>query len=82
MTPAEYDKLTGIERLRRAVSTFNAVNETFNDQFTAEELLLIHRMYCLADWDLYPDEWAPRQVAEALRGKAPRWDDQERPVYE
>jgi hypothetical protein len=62
-TAETYD---GIDQLRFAVRLFDNCNETFNQQFTAEELLTLWRMYRECGWDIPPDDWAPRQIREAL----------------
>lgn len=72
---------TGAEELRAVVSIIDGLRESFNDRFTAEQLLKLVRMHWASEWDIPPDEWTPRQIRESLRGKPPRWDDGERPVY-
>ena len=72
---------TGMEELRASVHGLNYCKETFLNRFTAEELLVICRMWAQAEWDFFPDEWEERQVQEALQGIVPRWDDSERPMY-
>ena len=74
-------KLTGMEQLRQAVAGLNNCNETFLEVFSAEELLMLHRAWCASAWMFYPDEWASRQVFDALRGIVPDWDGDERPIY-
>jgi hypothetical protein len=73
--------LVGIEELRAAVLLFDNTRESFNLDFTAEELLQIARMQRASGWDFCPDQWTARQVREALKGVPPRWDENERPVY-
>jgi hypothetical protein len=73
----------GIDQLRSAVRLFDNCNESFNQRFTGEELLTLWRMYRECGWDIPPDDWAPRQIEEALEHNAPpRWDDSERPLYD
>jgi hypothetical protein len=73
---------TGIEELRHLVEIFNACNETFNDPFTAEELIRLYRVHLASGWDFYPDQWDERQVRDAIdHGIAPRWDKRERPIH-
>lgn len=67
-------ELTGAEELRRVVSVLNNVRESFNDMFTAEQLLQLVRMMLASGWDIYPDEWHWDQVHAALDGYAPQWD--------
>jgi hypothetical protein len=72
--------MPGIDTLRKAVNVFNNCNESFNDAWTAEQLLAIYRAYQKCGWDITPDQWEPWQVQDALQGKAPIWDANERPV--
>lgn len=62
---------TGIELLRQAVRLFNECNETFNAQFSAEELLYLYYAFRAGDWDITPDHWTKRQVKEAVKKKTP-----------
>lgn len=71
----------GIDELRHMVRNFNDCNETFNQQYTIEQLLQIHRMWMESGWDIYPDRWTERQLKEALEGTPPSWDDHEKPTY-
>ncbi len=72
---------TGVEELRLIVRNLNNCRESFLDPFTIEQLLALHRAWMSADWDFPPDQWQPEQVAQALRGITPRWDEDERPEY-
>ena len=81
MTKEELNDMTGAELLRLIVSNLNTTRESFNDQFSLEELVQIHRMFYLSDWDIYPDDWTKRQVKEALRGVPPQWTKDEKPKY-
>lgn len=71
----------GIETIRQAVTLFNDCSETFNQQFTATELLQLAAAHQASDFDFYPDQWTERQIKEALRGIVPQWDDNEQPSY-
>jgi len=71
-----------IDELRHMVSNFNACNESFNQRFTLEQLVTLHRVWMACGWDIYPDTWTDRQIREALRGIPPQWDDNEEPVYQ
>lgn len=73
--------LSGAEELRLCISNMNTTNESFNDRYSAEQLIQINRMLVLSGWDIYPDQWTQRQVREALAGTPPRFDDNERPIY-
>ena len=71
---------SSIDFLRLLVKAFNGCSEDFNQQFTVEELIQIRRMWLQSGWDIYPDKWEAFQVMEALEGKVPRWDDNERAI--
>jgi hypothetical protein len=74
--------MTGIEELREMLACLEHCKEDFLVRFTTKQLFQLWRSWKSSEWDFYPDQWSERQVKEALRGKAPRWDDeQERPVY-
>lgn len=66
---------TPADMLRLMVRNMGDVREDFNDRFTLAELVAIYRAHLLAEWDLSPDQWSPRQVQEAIRGIVPRWTD-------
>jgi hypothetical protein len=51
------EDISGADELRRVVSNMDTTSESFNDDFTAEQLLQIYRMLVLSEWDIYPDEW-------------------------
>lgn len=75
------EKRSGADELRIIVRNMDATTEGFNDRYTAEQLIQIYRMHLASEWDIYPDDWTSRQVREALKGKPPRWTDDERPLY-
>jgi hypothetical protein len=62
----------GIDEIRGARNVFACCNETFNQRYSAEELLKIYRFMTqhkeLSDT---PDEWDNRHLAWALLGKDP-----------
>lgn len=72
---------TTIETLRLAVNLFSNCSEGFNQQFTAAELIRIYCAYKASGWDITPDRWEARQVADALVGIAPQWTADETPIY-
>lgn len=74
-------KMTGGEELRDLDTLYQHTPEGFSDQFTLDQLIKIWRAQRASEWDFTPDMWTRRQVKEALKGKVPRWDDNERPVY-
>jgi hypothetical protein len=64
----------GIDELRGAVKVLGACNESFNQRFSAEELLRIYRALLACDWDILPDQWSDRQVRQArLYGVVPQF---------
>lgn len=73
----------GIDMLRTAVTLFSYCNESFNTLFSAEELLRLTYHYIECGWDITPEKWTSRQVAECLRDNiTPKWDEKdEMPVY-
>lgn len=72
--------LDGIDELRRATKLFTGCRETFNQRWTAEELLMLARACWASAHDIAPDEWTDAQLGAALSGKAPTWDDEGEPV--
>lgn len=77
----EFNKLTGMEKMRQIVKALNNCNESFLDQFRFEELIKIYSAWLASGWTFLPDQWTERQVKEALRGIVPNWDFNEKPVY-
>jgi hypothetical protein len=73
-------KTYGIEELRGAKRLFANCNETFNAEFTAEQLLQIYSAYKACAWDITPDRWHPAQVSAALDGHVPEFDGPREPV--
>lgn len=70
-----------IEELRHMVRNFNNCRESFNERFTIEQLITIHRAWMASGWDIYPDAWEPEQVEEALQGIPPQWHTEtEKPI--
>ena len=59
----------------------------FNEQFTVEQLVIIYRKVCslpskyTLQNQVFPDCWEDKQVANALNGISPNWDEAGRPVY-
>ena len=60
---------TGIEQLRKAVGLFNNTNESFNDRFSAHELISIAQAYTRSEWDITPDQWTSKEVEDAIDGR-------------
>lgn len=72
---------TGMAELRLLVRNFDDCRESFNDHYTLEQLVQIHRMWMASGWDIYPDQWDGYQVLAALDGYVPQWDPYtERPL--
>lgn len=78
--------MTGANELRHVVRMIDDWPESFNDRFTAGELLMLAAALRASDWEIGPWLWTSRQLADALRGHAPRFVETERgefrPVYE
>ncbi len=72
---------SGIELLRYSVRLLDSCLETFNQKYSAEELLKIAEMMQKSEWDIYPDAWTARQVKEALKGVVPQWTDEQTPKF-
>lgn len=73
--------MNGIEELRRTVKLFDICNETFNEQFTAEQLLVLYRLHIQSGWDIPPDQWTENQIEAALAMYVvPKWNDNEEPI--
>jgi len=78
-----HENESGIELLRRVVKLFDYCNETFNSKYTPEELIKLAKVCWESGWDFFPDQYTKRQLYEALTyGRAPKWDDNEKPIYE
>lgn len=58
----------GIDKLRSAVTLFSNCNESFNQCFTATELLALYQAYDGCGYDITPDMWSEAQVKAALNG--------------
>lgn len=71
---------TGADELRRIVNVLNNTRESFNERFSARELVRLGKAYLACGWDFTPDKWTEKQVREALAGKVPAWDDNENPL--
>ena len=67
------DKETGIETLRNVVDILGNCNESFNQRYTALQLIQIVEMLWKCEWDVLPDVWKDWQVKAALRGKVPQF---------
>ena len=78
MTKDEFAKLDGIDILRRSTRILSFCNETFNQQWSAEELLKIATAALLGEWDVLPDRWSEQQVRAAIEhGTAPKFEETE-----
>lgn len=84
----DHNQECGIDFLRTTVKLLNYCNETFNQQFTPEQIILLMRVHDRQKvWDFLPDQWSARQVKEALKyGKVPEWKENREgrtlPVYQ
>lgn len=62
--------------LRRAVRVIDSMRESFNDEYTAHELLRLVKVCWMGEWDVTPDEWTTEQCANALvSGTIPRFEE-------
>lgn len=73
---------TGVELLRLTVRLCDNGNESFNMRFSADELIRLASAWESCEFDIPPHRWEARQVAEALRGTVPKFNDDETPKYE
>lgn len=64
-----------VSDLRRAVRVIDGQRESFNDEYTATEMLRLIQVCWASGWDVTPDEWTAEQCAAALAyGTAPRFE--------
>jgi len=85
-TPArvydDEDALAGVELIRAIADMSRWTSEDFWAGMSVEAVIAIGRAHRDSEWDFLPDQWAPRQVEEALEGIVPRWGgEDERPLY-
>jgi hypothetical protein len=74
--------VNGIDQLRRAVRLLDYCIESFNQEYSAEDLLKIVDAHSQSTHDIMPDQWTEKQLRDAVcMNKAPDWDDKEQPVY-
>lgn len=66
--------LLGVDELRRMVRNFNNCRESFNQAFSLENLVRLHRAWMASGVDIHPDEWTGAQVYDAIEGYVPQWD--------
>jgi hypothetical protein len=71
----------GYQELELLLDCMRANDPLFNEQFSAEQLLLIYRMYLASGEKYLAGEWSDRQVKNALSGVVPKWDTEGNPVY-
>lgn len=65
-----------VEELRRAMRVIDSMDESFNQEHTAPELLRLVKVCWMGEWDLTPDEWSGQQVGAALNeGRIPRFEE-------
>jgi len=70
-----------IEKIRKMVNLFNNCNESFNQKYDFRQLERLYDAYKDCDYDFPPSYWSDRQIAEALKGKTPKFNDDEEPDY-
>ena len=61
--------MTPIETLRAMVRLFGHCNETFNAQFTVNDLGLIYQAHTASEYDYLPDQWTDDMINAALEGE-------------
>lgn len=66
MRQSDLDRLTGAERLRRVVKWCDYQRESFNDQFTAAELVRMWEYMATHDVDEFADQWDDETIGKAL----------------
>lgn len=66
MNRSDLDKLTGAERLRRVVKWCDYQRESFNDRFTAAELVRMWEYMATHDVDEFADSWDNVTIRKAL----------------
>jgi len=64
---------TPIEFMRRAVRALGNCNESFLEQYSVDELRAIVRAWDACGWDFPPDRWSKNQVRKAIRGRVPKF---------
>lgn len=69
------------EELRGLGRWLDSQRESFLDSFNLDELFCLWRAWKRSEWIFTPDQWSERQVAEALLGIPPKWNDREEPIY-
>lgn len=75
------EHMSAIERMRDVVRLFNACSEEFASRFTEKQLVTLWLAYRACGWDITPDSWSEQQVKDALKGRAPDFDEKtEEPV--
>lgn len=67
--------MNGPDMLRAAVRAFNGCREDWNEKLSSWQLLTVYRVWLKTDCDVYPDDWTPNQLSDALQGWVPVWDD-------
>ena len=73
--------MDGIDELKALAYVLGHWRDDFARKFTAEQLLVLFRVFRAGKWDICPDQWSERQVQEALAGITPEFDDNDQPVY-
>jgi hypothetical protein len=68
------DDRTPIEELRSLVKAFDGNTESFNADYSLEQLLLIRRAWKDGEWDVFPDQWPAPALAAALMGDQEAFD--------
>lgn len=65
----------GIDLLRYAVRLLDDCNETFNQRWSASQLIRIAEAMQKCEWDFFPHQWTERQKQECVQfGITPQWE--------
>lgn len=60
--------MTGAEELRTIVRVLNQCRESFLDRYSVEQLIALYRALRRSEWDVLPDAWTSKEIADALAG--------------
>ena len=73
----------GIDLVRKAVNVMAYCDESWNQRWTACQLLELTKAHILADYDFLPDSWTEDQISDVLiRGLVPAWVEVEKPTID
>lgn len=73
--------MDGPRLLRTIVREMDDSRESFNQLWSATQLVKIYEMHLRSEWEFPPDRWTERQVREALAGIVLKFHDDGKPNY-